>query len=84
MIMGTISASDSNGLQLIIDGETTATTKHYKYIASYIPAVNDRVLIEEIGDSYVIVGKVISSPSDAGKANSLKPYSSGNSKIEET
>ena len=61
MILGTISAVDNdNGLQLIIDGEETATTKKYTYMASYVPAANDRVLIEEISGSYVIMGKVIS------------------------
>lgn len=59
MILGKVSAIDStNGLQITIDGETSATTKKYKYLASYTPAVNDRVLIEEIGGSYVILGKI--------------------------
>lgn len=69
MILGTISAVDSdNGLQLIIDGEDTPTTKKYTYMASYVPTANDRVLIEEISGSYVIMGKVISEVSDSGIA----------------
>ena len=64
MILGTISAVDNdNGLQLIIDGEDSPTTKKYTYMASYVPAANDRVLIEEISGSYVIMGKVISDKS---------------------
>ena len=67
MILGTISAVDNNnGLQLIIDGEETATTKKYTYMASYVPAANDRVIIEEIGGSYVIMGKVISDYDSSG------------------
>jgi hypothetical protein len=67
MILGTISAVDNtDGLQLIIDGEDTPTTKKYNYIASYVPAANDRVLIEEIGGSYVIVGKIISDVESSG------------------
>lgn len=67
MILGTISAVDSdNGLQLMIDGEDTATTKKYTYMASYVPAANDRVLIEEVGGSYVIMGKVINDVSSSG------------------
>ena len=69
MILGTISAVDnSNGLQLIIDGEDTATTKKYTYMASYVPAENDRVLVEEVGGSYVIMGKVISDVASSGIA----------------
>lgn len=71
MILGTISAIDNdNGLQLIIDGEDSATTKKYTYVSSYVPAANDRVLIEEIGGSYVIVGKVISDFTESGIARS--------------
>ena len=69
MILGTISAVDnSNGLQLIIDGEDTATTKKYTYMASYVPEADDRVLIEEIGGSYVILGKVINEYASSGIA----------------
>lgn len=67
MILGTINAvDDDNGLQLIIDGEDEPTTKKYTYMASYVPAANDRVLIEEISGSYVIVGKVISDVTQSG------------------
>lgn len=67
MILGTISAVDDvTGLQLIIDGEDEPTTKKYTYMASYVPTANDRVLIEEISGSYVIMGKVISAVSDSG------------------
>lgn len=69
MILGTISAVDNdNGLQLIIDGEDLPTTKKYTYMASYVPAANDRVLIEEISGSYVIIGKVISDVASSGIA----------------
>ena len=69
MILGTISAiDDDNGLQLIIDGEDTPTTKKYTYMSSYVPTANDRVLIEEISGSYVIMGKVISDVASSGIA----------------
>lgn len=69
MILGTISAVDAdNGLQLIIDGEDEPTTKKYTYMASYVPAANDRVLIEEISGSYVIMGKVINEVANSGIA----------------
>lgn len=73
MILGTISAVDNtDGLQLIIDGEDVATTKKYTYMASYVPAANDRVLIEEVGGSYVIMGKVISDVASSGIARSAQ------------
>lgn len=67
MILGTISAVDNdNGLQLIIDGEDSPTTKKYTYMASYVPTANDRVIIEEISGSYVIMGKVINEYNASG------------------
>ena len=73
MILGTISAVDNtDGLQLIIDGEDVATTKKYTYMASYVPTANDRVLIEEVGGSYVIMGKVISDVDSSGIARSAQ------------
>ena len=68
MILGKISYRYSNGLELIIDGEDEPTNKVYRYLASYVPSNGDRVLIEEIGDSYVVLGKVIDQYSDSGKA----------------
>lgn len=69
MILGTISAVDNtDGLQLIIDGEEVATTKKYSYIASYVPAAEDRVVVEEIGGSYVILGKIITDMASSGIA----------------
>lgn len=77
MILGTISAVDNdNGLQLIIDGEDLPTTKKYAYMASYVPEANDRVLIEEIGGSYVIVGKVINEFTESGIVRSADVSSS--------
>lgn len=73
MILGTISAVDAdNGLQLIVDGEDLPTTKKYTYMASYVPTANDRVLIEEVGGSYVIVGKVINDVASSGVARTAE------------
>lgn len=58
MILGKVTVVDSNGVQLLIDGEDEPTTKKYKRLASYSPAVNDRVAIEKVGDSYVVLGKI--------------------------
>ena len=73
MILGKISAvDDANGLQLIIDGEYEPTTKKYTYMASYVPEADDRVLIEEIGGSYVIIGKIINDTASSGIARTAQ------------
>jgi hypothetical protein len=62
MLLGTISAVIENaGLRLTIDGESSPTTKEYRFLASYKPQVGDRVLVAETGDSYVVLGKVVAS-----------------------
>lgn len=73
MILGSISAIDNdNGLQLTIDGEDEPTTKKYTYMASYVPTAGDRVLIEEVGGSYVIMGKIISDVESSGVARTAE------------
>ena len=80
MILGKVQARDNTyGLQLIIDGEDEPTTKKYHYLASYVPASGDRVLIEEIGDSYVVLGKVIDNYSNSGKARTAESATTANS-----
>ena len=57
--LGTVKTITSgSGVTVQIDGESAATTKKYTYLSSYTPAVNDRVLIAEVGGSYVILGKI--------------------------
>ena len=80
MILGTVHARDNTeGLQIIIDGEEDATEKKYHYLASYVPAAGDRVLIEEIGDSYVVIGKVIEQYASSGQARYASSAGSANS-----
>ena len=70
MLLGTVTGVDQvNGLTILIDGEEEATTKKYNYLSSYSPVVDDRILIEEVGDSYVIIGKVTDDYSTAGYAH---------------
>ena len=67
MILGKVTAVDNiNGIRVMVDGEESATTKKYSYLASYVPAVNDRVLIEEVNGSYVILGKICSEVEQSG------------------
>ena len=63
MILGTIQTVTNNeGATILIDGETAPTTKKYAWLAPYYPHVGDRVLIEEVSGSYVILGSITSDP----------------------
>lgn len=66
MILGTIvEVTDGSGLSLLIDGEETPTEKDYMFLSSYSPAVDDRVLIEEISDTYVVLGSLTDTKGEA-------------------
>lgn len=58
MIIGTIASVEAGAASVIIDSEDTATKKMYKSINSYSPKVGDRVLLDRIGGSYVIIGSI--------------------------
>ena len=58
MIIGTIASVEAGAASVIIDSEDTATRKMYKSINSYSPKVGDRVLLDRIGGSYVIIGSI--------------------------
>jgi hypothetical protein len=67
MLLGTINSyTAGQGVTLTIDGEDAPTTKKYMFLGSYTPVVGDRVLIEEISDSYVVLGVVVSTPTANG------------------
>lgn len=66
MILGTIvEVTDGSGLSLLIDGEETPTEKDYMFLSSYSPAVDDRVLIEEISETYVVLGSLTDTKGEA-------------------
>lgn len=59
MILGTVSSVSANGgISLIIDGETSPTSKRYTFIEGYYPMNGDRVVIAETADQYVVLGKL--------------------------
>ncbi|MEA4876031.1 hypothetical protein [Anaerorhabdus sp.] len=67
MILGEIIKVDQqNGLSILIDGEDVPTIKKYKYIASYVPRTGDRVIIEVISGTYVILGNIIDEYANSG------------------
>lgn len=56
--MGTVTGT-SGGVQIQFDGETSASSKLYKRISSYTPAVGDRVLLLRAGRTWVVLGKIL-------------------------
>ena len=53
-----VSYDASNGSTLLFDGESTATTKRYKRLASWGGAAGHRVLVAKISGTYIILGRV--------------------------
>lgn len=45
--------------KIVFDGESSASTKQYPYMASYAPVANDRVLLAMVSGSYVVIGKIV-------------------------
>ena len=44
--------------QILFDGESEASDKEYAYLSTYIPEIDDRVLLCVVGGTYVILGKI--------------------------
>lgn len=58
--LGAIPGSYASGRPAIIfDGETEPTARTYPYLSSYTPAAGNRVLIAMVGNSGVILGRVV-------------------------
>jgi len=57
--LGTVTELFADGSPKIkFYGEGTASEKKYPYIATYSPAIGDRLLITSVSGSYVILGKI--------------------------
>lgn len=56
LYLATVGSVTASGVTLIFDGQTTATQKAYKRLASYSPAAGHRVLVAKISGSYVVLG----------------------------
>lgn len=59
LYLATVAAVSSGRASLTFDGETTATQKYYRHLASYTPAAGHRVLVVKISGTYVILGRVV-------------------------
>ena len=57
--LATVTALFANNFpQIKFDGESSASLKKYPYLASYTPAIGDRVLVVAISGTYIIIGKI--------------------------
>lgn len=57
--MATVSEVKSGLPYLTFYGEETQREKSYKRLASYTPAVGDKVICAKLNGSYTILGKVV-------------------------
>ena len=57
--LATVAAVSSGRASLTFDGETTATQKYYRHLASYSPTAGHRVLVVKISGTFVILGRVV-------------------------
>lgn len=57
--LATVTSLSSGKPQIRFDGETSATTKQYPWLASYTPTSGDRVLLAKVSGIYVILGKIM-------------------------
>lgn len=60
LLLGTIStvSASAGGVSVIIDGETSPTSKKYTFIQGYYPDAGDRVVVAEAGGQYIVLGKL--------------------------
>lgn len=65
-LLATVVSVGTTGLELRLDGEANARVKEYKCLGSYVPTVNDRVMVVAISGTYVVMGNVVSAPPSGG------------------
>lgn len=53
--LATVSSVGSKGLRIIFDGETSSDGKYYRCNSSASYRSGDRVLVQKVGGSYVVV-----------------------------
>ena len=73
MILGKVDSVTADGVTLLIDGEDTPTSKAYQVVSSASsPEVGDKVAIEEINGSYMVMG--VLGASGGGSGFNVKEY----------
>lgn len=58
-LLATVGSSvDGGGTTLRVDGDSSAGTQRYRKISGQSLAAGDRVLVAQVGGSYVIIGRI--------------------------
>lgn len=59
--LGEVSSVDPNTGRpsIVFDGEVEPSVKRYTYLDSYMPTEGDRVLLLAVGNTYVVIGKIV-------------------------
>lgn len=66
-VLATVSAVDSNGVNLIFDGQTASSQKKYKLMKTGSQlAANDRVVCMKMSGTYVVLGAITEDGSGGG------------------
>jgi len=60
LLLATVDSVTNDGLTMILDGESEATQKKYKYLTSAYsdPSVGDRVVVMRMSGTYVVLGRI--------------------------
>jgi len=66
MILGKVDSVTADGVTLLIDGESSPTTKSYQVVSATEPSAGDKVAIEEINGSYLVMGVIGASGGGGG------------------
>ncbi len=56
--MAKVTEISNNRVYLTFYGETQQSMKSYKAISTYVPTVGDTVIVQMVGSSFIILGKV--------------------------
>ena len=56
--LGTVT-SVASGVAVMFDGEGAASGRTYPYLSPYTPTVGDRVLLGQVGTTWVVLGAVL-------------------------
>lgn len=60
LLLATVGASiDGQGTTLRIDGDSATGSQRYRKISGQSLSAGDRVLVAQVGGSYVIIGKIV-------------------------
>lgn len=60
LLLATVVSVTNDGLTMILDGESEATQKKYKFLTSAYPdpAAGDRVVVMQLSGTYIVLGRI--------------------------